>query len=215
MSTAEQPTVASLLRWRRAVAELYAAIRRRSPEDARGAHELWRTGRDALFRTSPDSPLPPGDPLRLSGLPSWPYDPALRGTSPLHAAPVGELALDGGADGAVRMSRVGALALPLAGRPRIDVWRLEQYAGGLFVPLRDTTAGRDPAVGGSYGAGRYLLDTAKGADLGDADGDLVVDLNFLYHPSCRYDPAWVCPLAQPGNRVGVAVEAGERMPTPD
>jgi uncharacterized protein (DUF1684 family) len=31
----------------------------------------------------------------------------------------------------------------------------------LFLPVRDTTAGT-----GSYGGGRYLLDTAKGADLG-------------------------------------------------
>ena len=38
----------------------------------------------------------------------------------------------------------------------IAVWWLPQYAGGLFVPLRDRSAGD-----GSYGGGRYLLDTAK------------------------------------------------------
>lgn len=178
--------------------------------DPVAAHQHWRAGRDQLFAESPDSPLPPGDPLRHSGLPVWPYDPALRSTSPLFDAPAGELALDGGADGPVRMDRVGVVELPLAGRPRVDVWRLQQYGGGLFLPLRDGTAGA-----GSYGAGRYLLDTAKSADLGDLDGDLVIDLNFLYHPSCRYDPAWTCPLAQPGNRVQVRVEAGERMAWPD
>ena len=137
----------------------------------------------------------------------WPYDPALRSTSPLLAAPPADLELDGGADGPVRMTRVGVVRLPLSGDPTVDVWRLEQYAGGLFLPLRDGTAGS-----GSYGAGRYLLDTAKGADLGeDGTDELVLDLNFLYHPSCRYDPAWTCPLAQPGNRVQHRVEAGERM----
>lgn len=202
----------SLLRWRRTVGELYRAVRAQSVHSPQAAHELWRTGRDRLFRESPDSPLPAGDPMRTTGLPVWPYDPALRGTSPLLRAPAADLELAGGADGPVRMARVGSIRLPLAGDPTVDVWRLEHYAGGLFVPLRDATAGDGSSGGGSYGGGRYLLDTAKGADLGeDGDDELVVDLNFLYHPSCRYDPAWTCPLAQSGNRVAVRVEAGERM----
>jgi uncharacterized protein (DUF1684 family) len=61
----------------------------------------------------------------------------------------------------------------------------------------------------TYGGGRYLLDTVKGADLGGSDGRLVVDLNFLYAPSCAHDEAWACPLAPPGNRLEVAVTAGE------
>jgi hypothetical protein len=40
----------------------------------------------------------------------------------------------------------------------LDVWWLDQYAGGLFLPVRDGTAGTT-----TYGGGRYLLDTAKGA----------------------------------------------------
>jgi uncharacterized protein (DUF1684 family) len=43
------------------------------------------------------------------------------------------------------------------------------------------------------------------------DGQLVVDLNFLYHPSCRYNDAWQCPLAPPGNTIGAPVNAGERL----
>jgi len=87
------------------------------------------------------------------------------------------------------------------------VWWLRQYAGGLFLPLRDGTAGES-----SYGGGRYVLDTAKGADLGGQDGRLIVDLNFLYHPSCRYNDAWLCPLAPPGNTISTRVSAGERLP---
>ena len=59
--------------------------------------------------------------------------------------------------------------------------------------------------------GRYLLDTVKGADLGMQGGRLIVDLNFLYHPSCRYESSWLCPLAPSGNMVAAAVEAGERL----
>ena len=74
----------------------------------------------------------------------------------------------------------------------------------MFLPFRDATSGNT-----TYGGGRYLLDTAKGADLGSAGDALVLDFNFAYHPSCVYDPKWVCPLAPLANRLAVAVEAGE------
>jgi uncharacterized protein len=195
--------------WRRRVGELYAAVRaQESPEQG---HALWRAGRDELFRTHPQSPLPPGDPLRTTGLPYWPYDPALRLHLPLRpAASATELALDSGADGTSILQPVGQIELPQPLAATIDVWWLRQYAGGLFLPVRDGTAGRE-----SYGGGRYLLDTAKGADLGGAGETLVIDLNFLYHPSCRYDSAWVCPLAPAGNRVSAELRSGERLEFPD
>ena len=179
-------------------------------------HATWRSGRDELFRSHPQSPLPAHDPLRETGLPYWPYDPAWRFELPLLAAPTDavdpdERVVDGGGDGDVTMRRTGQLALPSGST--LDVWTLQQYAGGIFVPLRDGTSGRDSGGGGSYGAGRYLLDTAKGSWLGEgADGStLVLDLNFAYHPSCRYDDRWRCPLASPGNMVTDVVEAGERL----
>ena len=105
------------------------------------------------------------------------------------------------------LRRAGRVELPRPVDASVDVWWLEQYGGGLFLPLRDGTAGTD-----SYGGGRYLLDTAKGADLGASDRGLVIDLNFLYHPSCRYSEEWQCPLAPAGNRVEFALRVGERMP---
>jgi hypothetical protein len=200
--------------YRRSVAELYAAVR--ADPDPQRAHAAWRDGRDGLFRTHPQSPLLPDDDLRRTGLPYWPYDPALRLELELRPADPASLALGTGADGTTTLERIGLVELPMdvagtvaeTGEPAtLDVWWLAQYGGGLFLPLRDGTAGRS-----TYGAGRYLLDTAKGADLGGAGTHLVVDLNFAYHPSCRYDPAWVCPLAPAGNRIDAPIEAGERMP---
>jgi uncharacterized protein (DUF1684 family) len=198
-------TSLQLADWRRRVSELYAAVRsQRSPE--RG-HELWRAGRDELFLTHPQSPLPAGDPLRDTGLPYWRYDPALRFSLPLLETPgPAELSLDTGADGQSRLVRVGRVELPPPLSATLDLWWLRQYGGGVFLPVRDGTAGQ-----ASYGGGRYLLDTAKGADLGGTDGTLVIDLNFLYHPSCRYDSTWVCPLAPPGNRISAPIAAGERL----
>ena len=144
--------------------------------------------------------MPAGDPLRTSGLPYWPYDPALRFDVAVTPPVRDELrTLDSASDGLIRMRLVGHVVLPDLGIG-LDVWWLDQYAGGLFLPLRDGTAGT-----ASYGGGRYLLDTAKGADLGSterADGTwLTIDLNFLYHPSCRYNDAWECPLAPDGNTI--------------
>jgi uncharacterized protein (DUF1684 family) len=110
------------------------------------------------------------------------------------------------------MDRVGCVRLPSPLDAVVDVWWLRQYGGGLLLPLRDGTSGRSGRGGqSSYGGGRYALDTAKGADLGGRDGHLVVDLNFLYHPSCRYNDAWQCPLAPPGNTISAPVAAGERL----
>ena len=107
-------------------------------------------------------------------------------------------------DGVVPFSRVGVLHLPSVGD--LDVWWLESYGGGVFVPVKDALAGS-----GTYGGGRYLLDTVKGADLGGdvRAGWLVVDLNFAYNPSCAYSPLWTCPLAPAGNTLSVPLPVGE------
>jgi len=78
----------------------------------------------------------------------------------------------------------------------------------VFLPFRDATSGRE-----TYGAGRYVLDTIKGADLGQVGDAAVIDLNFAYNPSCAYSPRYVCPLAPLSNRLAGAVRAGERAPS--
>ena len=201
-------TALQLAEWRRETAALYAGVRRQA--DPAAAHALWRDGRGRLLRSHPQSPLPPDDPMRVRGVPYWPYDPALRWTVPVEPVTQPQrLAIDTGPDGVTRLEQAGWVTLPDPVGRRLALWCLDQYGGGLFLPLRDATAG-----GASYGGGRYLLDTAKGADLGSAGQALVIDLNFLYHPSCRYDDRWVCPLAPAGNTSDVAVRAGERLAPP-
>ena len=194
----------SLLEWRRRVGGLYAAAR--SAADPEAGWRLWRDGRDELFASSPDSPLDERARAGFTGLPYAPYDPAQRFTVPLRSdLPAARLELPTADDGVVPLDRIGRVELPGVGG--LDVWWLGGYGGGVFLPLRDGSAGTD-----TYGGGRYLLDTVKGADLGGDHGHLVVDLNFAYHPSCTYDPRWSCPLAPEGNRVDTVVAAGERLP---
>jgi uncharacterized protein len=193
----------TLLDWRRRVAALYLAAR--SATDPERGWRVWRDGRDELFAGHPDSPLDADARAGFSGLPFAPYDPALRMEVELSPAAPQRLEVATAGDGIVPFERIGTVALSDVGT--LDVWWLDSYGGGVFLPLRDGTAGR-----GTYGGGRYLLDTVKGADLGGNAGRLVVDLNFAYHPSCTYDPRWSCPLAPEGNRTDVPVVAGEQLP---
>lgn len=193
----------SLLDWRRRTAALYAAAR--SATDPEAGWRTWRDGRDELFAAHPDSPLDAAARATFDGLPFAPYDPALRFEPVLEPADPARLEIGTAADGTVPLERIGTVALP--GLGRLDVWWVALYGGGVFVPLRDGTAGRT-----TYGGGRYLLDTVKGADLGTAGDRLVLDLNLAYHPSCAYDPRWSCPLAPEGNRFEPPVAAGEQLP---
>jgi uncharacterized protein (DUF1684 family) len=189
--------------WRRRVFALYADVR--ATADPAAAHDLWRRGRDELFASHPATPLLEADRVSFRGLAVPAYDPAFRFEVEVRDAPPERVEVDTGTDGSVPFERLGVVDLPGVGS--LDVWRLASYGGGLFVPVKDASAG---TPGGTYGGGRYLLDTVKGADLGGRPGSLVLDLNFAYNPSCAYDPDWACPLAQPGNTVEVEVPVGER-----
>jgi uncharacterized protein (DUF1684 family) len=187
--------------WRRRTFALYAEVRAQS--DPALAHRHWADGRDVLLREHPASPVPESVRRGYAGATVATYDPAYRfvvGIDTDVAPQVREH--ETGTDGNVPFSRLGRVVLD--GLGSLDVWWLESYGGGLFVPFRDKAAT-------SYGGGRYLLDTVKGADLGGDQDALVIDLNFAYQPSCAYDPAWACPLAPPGNRLSVPVRAGERL----
>ncbi|MCP2266680.1 DUF1684 domain-containing protein [Promicromonospora thailandica] len=207
--------------WRRRVFAIYAEVRRRGAQDPADAHAFWVAARDDLFANHPASPILPEDKPGFTGLTVTPYDPAWRFTAPVVPAEPGpdgaprRLDVPTATDGVIPFELLGTVEL--SGLGTLDVWRLASYGGGLFVPIKDTLAG---VPGGTYGGGRYLLDTIKGSWLGhtgeagydDGVGDLVLDLNFAYNPSCAYDPAWVCPLAQPGNTLDQEVPVGERTP---
>lgn len=203
MSTAAR-TAVEVVDWRRRVFALYDAVRNADlPEEA---HELWRMERDDLMLHHPATPLLPEDRASFEGLPIASYDPQWRFELPILPADPGGFEFATGTDGIVPFQRIGRVEVPDVGA--LDIWRLTTYGGGLFIPVRDASAGRP---GGTYGGGRYLIDTIKGADLGsDAErGTIVLDFNFAYNPSCAYDPAWACPLAQPGNVLSVPVLVGE------
>jgi uncharacterized protein (DUF1684 family) len=187
-----------LLNWRRATAEMYAAVR--ADGDPAAGWVRWRQRRDDLFATHPASPLEHRG--GFAGLPYAPYDSALRFTAVVGTA--APLRLDvPTSEGTLPLNRVGRVRLPIG---NLDVWWIALYGGGLFVPFADLSNG-----GTTYRGGRYLIDTIKGADLGGHGDRLLLDFNFAYHPSCVYSPRWSCPLPMDGNRLDARVEAGELL----
>jgi uncharacterized protein (DUF1684 family) len=196
-----------LLDWKRRIFELYAEVR--AMDDPRAGWGRWREVRDELFRTHPQSPIPLPARGAFAGLPFFDYDPSFRVSAEVRSAESEHYDIATSGDGTYGFTRFAVARFELSGRPlELECYWLDGYGGGLFVAFRDGTAGRE-----TYGAGRYLLDTVKGSDLGMAeDGGLILDFNFAYNPSCAYDPSWVCPLAPPQNRLEVEIRAGERTP---
>jgi uncharacterized protein (DUF1684 family) len=193
--------------WRRRVAALYAAIR--AAETPAAGWALWIATRAALFRDHPQSPLPPSDRAGFTGPRCFDYDAALRLAVGLTAASdAAPRTVEAGADGTLVLTpfaRTAGLAAAFGGE--LTLFWIGGYGGGVFLPFADATSGSE-----TYGGGRYLLDTIKGADLGrDAQGRILLDFNFSYFPSCAYTPDYVCPLAPPENRLPRPVRAGERL----
>jgi uncharacterized protein len=192
------------LDWKRRVAALYARVRAEREPAVAAAH--WRAEREALFGGHPQSPLPPARRAGFTGLSYFPHEPAARVLADVAPAEPRRTEVVASEGPAMAFVRFGVARFTLADAPgELELYWLDGYGGGLFVPFADQTSGSE-----TYGAGRYLLDTVKGADLGTEDGRLVLDFNLAYNPSCSYDPRWACPLAPPANRLDMSVSAGER-----
>jgi uncharacterized protein len=193
-----------LVDYRRRVFALYARVRA-EPDPAR-AHAAWVAERDELFARHPQSALPPERRAGFSGLSYFEHDAAGRVLADVEPAERRRYEVPSSDDATMAFERIGVARFVLGDAEcALEVYWLTAYGGGVFVPFADATSGDE-----TYGAGRYLLDTVKGADLGTRDGRLVLDFNLAYNPSCSYDPRWSCPLAPPPNRLAIAVRMGER-----
>lgn len=198
----------ALLDWRRKIAELYAAVR--ASVDPHAGWEHWVRTRRELFHEHPQSPVPEPERAMFPGPHVYPYQPGWRILVHLEPAESMRFELPTSTGPTMAFDRFAQARFAFDGTDlSLDLYLLAGYGGGLLVPFADATSGSE-----TYGAGRYLLDTVKGSDLGQDDGRLVLDFNLAYQPSCSYDPRWTCPLAPPANRIAVAVRAGERLAAP-
>ena len=196
-----------LLDYRRRVAEMYRQVRELGP-GAPEAHAYFRRVRDEVFQTHPQSPLNEQQKAAFQGLRYFGYDPAFRVVArvDLGVEPT-SYELDLGEDDEPILRQFGQVSFEVpVGSGTLALFWIAGYGGGLFLPFRDTTNGAQ-----TYGGGRYLCDTIKGADLGATLPELVLDFNYAYHPSCHYNLQWVCPLAPPQNRLDFPILVGEMI----
>jgi uncharacterized protein (DUF1684 family) len=196
-----------LLDYRRRVADMYRTIRELGTGAAE-AHVTFRRTRDDLFRSHPESPLDEAQKATFRGLRYYDYDPAFRVVARVdtNVEPV-TYPIELGADGFLTLRLFGRVTIKLpTGSGSLGLFWVAGYGGGVFLPFRDATSGRE-----TYGGGRYLLDTIKGVDLGSTHDEVILDFNCAYNPSCHYNPRWVCPLALPESRLEFPVPVGEKQ----
>jgi uncharacterized protein len=199
---------AALVEWREKVAAIYREVREAHGADAQAAWLRFCQRRNHLYKHHPCSALPEGAKARFHGFDYHAYNPQYCFDGQVDYD-VAELPLETEtSEGTLSYRRIGVVRFPRRGAIHsLDLYWLDIYGGGLWLPIGDDTNGLT-----SYGGGRYLFDTAKGANLGiRGDGkNILLDLNFLYSPSCALNEAWICPLCPPANRLFFEVNAGER-----
>jgi uncharacterized protein (DUF1684 family) len=89
------------------------------------------------------------------------------------------------------------------GGQRLTLTAFNGYVpGSLHILFTDATSGVT-----TYAANRALQVAAP-----DADGTVILDFNRAANLPCAYTQFATCPLPPAGNRLPVAVEAGEQIP---
>ena len=105
--------------------------------------------------------------------------------------------------------KVGVLRFVRDGTPcALEAFALGPLNGPhaeLYVPFRDATTGRE-----SYGGGRNVDIPLPG---GVRSGPVTVDFNRAYNPLCARSPFFNC-ILYPGNKLPIAIRAGEKAPPP-
>jgi hypothetical protein len=194
--------------WRRNAFHNYAKVRQSSATNPQKAWEKFKTARDELFQAHPQSPLDFKQRQAFGGLQYFDYDPSYRVFGEIESFESDEFLETQLPEGILRTMRVAYIhfKLPQTEEPRrLTLFWIEAYGGGLFLPFGDKTNSES-----TYGGGRYLYDSIKGADLGMKDSKLILDFNYAYNPSCAYNARWVCPLSLPENRLEHHVLSGEQ-----
>ncbi|HEX5044363.1 MAG TPA: DUF1684 domain-containing protein [Candidatus Polarisedimenticolaceae bacterium] len=137
----------------------------------------------------------------FKGIESWPIEASWRIEAAWDPYPEPRQRMIATAQGTHESVQVPGLArFTLGGVPvTLEPILEEPDATELLFVFKDATSGRQ-----TYGGGRFLY-----ADL-PRDGKIVLDFNRAYNPPCAFTPYATCPLPPPGNRLQVAIEAGEK-----
>jgi uncharacterized protein len=144
--------------------------------------------------------------VNFHGLKWYPPDPAFRVTAKwIPYSPQKTITLATLAGTTYDAPVPGAAEFTLAGKTyRLEPVLEDPKATQLFFVLRDPTSSTT-----TYHACRFLYTVLPDHGL-DQPGNLVLDFNKLENPPCAYTPYATCPLPPTGNRLPVALTAGEK-----
>jgi len=140
------------------------------------------------------------------GIPYFPADLSYRYVLPLTRIPEPDTVIIMSTRGNQRRAlRVGWFDFLVGRKPvRLEATRLLEPGNGdddFGIFFHDATCGKE-----SYELGRYVGVEAL------PDGRFVLDFNMTYNPACAYSEYYNCPIPPKGNRIDVAIRAGEQDP---
>jgi hypothetical protein len=160
-------------------------------------HVIHRAGRLAVRVRDRASPAP----RSVTHLPHYPVDPRWRLQATFHPHdPVPQLVLPSIVGPGQEYRVPGTVSFEVGGKALALEAYQELDERDLFIVFGDETNGTE-----TYGGGRYLYASAPGSD-----GIVVLDFNRSYNPPCAFTLYATCVLAQPGNRLPIRIEAGEK-----
>jgi uncharacterized protein len=164
-----------------------------------------RETKDSFFAQDWQSPIPPQDKPRFKGLAYYPPDPGYRFELELHEHSEKQSVRIAYSKGNEHdFVRWGEFRFKVGGREQaLQAYKHSREEEMLFVPVKDTTSGKE-----TYGAGRYL-DLEPGRDR-TQEGKWILDFNQAYNPWCVYSEAYTCPFVPMENWLEVPIYAGEK-----
>jgi uncharacterized protein (DUF1684 family) len=171
------------------------------PEDAVGVFEVARRGGNDILRPRhPDAPLRAG----FRGTPAYAPDPrwVIRGRYRPFEEPA-DVTVGSVVEGLQHVyAAPGVVEFEVGGQSLALTAFNGRGPGSLHILFTDATSGVT-----TYAANRSLPVAAP-----DADGTVILDFNRATNLPCAYTDFATCPLPPAGNRLPVAVPAGEQIP---
>jgi uncharacterized protein len=171
------------------------------PRDAVAVYEVARRGGNDILRPRhPDTPLLAG----FRGTPAYAPDArwVIRGRYRPFDEPQ-DVTVGSVVEGLQHVYAAPGVVEFEAGGQQLQLTAFNgQAAGSLHILFADATSGRT-----TYAANRSLQVGAPGED-----GTVILDFNRATNLPCAYTDFATCPLPPAGNRLPVAVEAGEQIP---
>jgi uncharacterized protein (DUF1684 family) len=166
--------------------------------------QRFRVEKDSFLQVSPRSPIKKEDRRAFQHLKYYDVNPAFVVRATLsrneNPPPLTITTTKGENRDAVNY---GTLSFTLLGRKLyLSVFKFSDQRDeqSLFVPFTDSTSAKE-----TYGAGRYI-------DLDEnVTGEYVLDFNRAYNPYCAYNENYSCPIPPRGNRLPIAITAGEKV----